>query len=211
MSDPPSGKQSKRSRLLRPFKGLFSRRDRSPSHHASATTSASITNSATSASQVNPQGTEYTAILELSTTPSAPLTWEHRMKECGSTAYEGLKMAIQEIYDFSGAFPPLQTTAGVLLTISKVVDVRGSCALCVNTLMTFHFTHQRVSANRTDLEQLRVKLQSILSIIRKYRENDGLRALDYRVENFCLYVVESRFCPCLFDAPESSSGPSTFK
>jgi hypothetical protein len=53
------------------------------------------------------------------------------MKEYGSTAYEGLKMAIQGIYDFSGSFPPLQTTAGVLLTISKVVDVRGSmCPTC---------------------------------------------------------------------------------
>ena len=52
----------------------------------------------------------------------------------------------------------------------------------------FHFAHQRVSANRTDLEQLGVKLQSILLIISKYRENGGLRALDYRVENFCLYV-----------------------
>ena len=57
----------------------------------------------------------------------------------------------------------------------------------------FHFVHQRVSTNRTDLEQLKVKLQSILSIIRKYRENDGLSALDYRVENFSRYVGSS-FC-----------------
>ena len=110
------------------------------------------------------------------------------MKECGSTAYEGLKMAIQGIHDFSGSFPPLQTTAGVLLTISKVVDVRGSRALRVNTLIMILIAYQRVSANRMDLEQLGVKLQSILSIISKYRENGGLRALDYRVEKFCLYV-----------------------
>ena len=133
------------------------------------------------------------------------------MKECGSTAYEGLKMAIQGIYDFSGSFPPLQTTAGVLLTISKVVDVRGSCALCVNTRMTFYITHQRVSANRTDLEQLGVKLQSILSIIRKYRENDGLRALDYRVENFCLYVVGLRSIHAFLTFLNLSTGPSTIK
>ena len=127
--------------------------------------------------------------------PSGPLTWEHRVKECGSTAYEGLKMTIQGIYDFSGSFPPLQTTAGILLTISKVVDVRGSmCFTCVvETVLTFHFVHQRVSANRADLEQLGVKLQSILSIISKYRENGGLRALDYRVEKFCLYVGSSFF------------------
>jgi hypothetical protein len=134
------------------------------------------------------------------------------MKEWGSTAYEGLKTAIQGIYDYSGIFPPLQATAGVILTISKVVDVRMDlCALRVNALLTFHFAHQRVSTNRTDLEQLGVKLQTMLTIISKYRENDGLHALDYRVEKFCLYVVGSSFCRCLFDAPESSSGPSTFK
>ena len=197
MSNPPPGEQSKKSRLLRPFKSLFSRsfsRSPSPSHQGSqsitpdnaiatisvsptnsttspqvkpqspqgaqsltqdeaiASISASPTNSATSPQraqsvafdkaiafistsptnratstpQVISEGTEYTAILELSSTPSGPLTWEHRMKEWGSTAYEGLKMAIQGIYDFSGSFPPLHTTAGALLTICKVVDVRGS-------------------------------------------------------------------------------------
>jgi hypothetical protein len=173
MSDPPPGKQSKKSRLLQPFKGLFSR-SRSPFHqgaqsvaphnaidsvsasqtnsathahqanpslsqgaqsitpnNATASLYASPTNSATSEPQVNPQGTEYTAILELSTPPSGPLTSEHRMKEWGSTAYEGLKTAIQGIYDGSGIFPPLQTTAGVLLTICKVVDVRGSMCFYV--------------------------------------------------------------------------------
>ena len=137
MSDPPPGKQSKKQRLLRPFKGLFSRlHSRSPSpsrqaqsvtpHNASASRSASPANNATSAPQVNIRGTEYTAIVDLSTTPSGPPTWEHRMEEWGTTAYEGLKTAIQGIHDCSGIFPPLQATAGVLLTISKVVDVRGS-------------------------------------------------------------------------------------
>ena len=204
MSDRPSGKQSKKSRLLRPIKDLFSRGispspSPSPSNHgiqsvapdnAIASRSAFPTNSATSASQVNPQshqeaqsvtadkaiasisapqvnpqfprgtqpvtsdtatasisisrmksvtpipqvnpqGTEYTAILELSPTPSGPLTWEHRMKAYGSTAYEGLKTAIQGVYDCSSTFPPLQSAAGVLLTICKVVDVRGSmCSAC---------------------------------------------------------------------------------
>jgi hypothetical protein len=137
MSDPPPGKEPKKSRLLRPFKGVFSKsRSRSPFHqvtqsvvipsNTSASISASPTNSATSATQVNPQGTEYTAIIELSTTPFGPLTWEQRMKEGGSTAYEGLKTAIQGIYDCSDIFLPLKTAAGAFLTISKVVDVRVS-------------------------------------------------------------------------------------
>ena len=96
--------------------------------NAIASISASPSNSAT---QANPQGTEYAAILDLSATSSAPLTWEQRMKERGSTTYEGLKTAIQGIYDCSAIFPPLLATAGVLLTISKLVDVRGSmCSTC---------------------------------------------------------------------------------
>ena len=132
MSVPPPGKQSKKC-LLQPFKGIFSRcysRSSSPQgaqsvtpHNPSSSISAFPANSSTSAPQVNSQGTEY---LELLTTPSDPLTWEYRMKEWGSTTYEGLKTAIQGIYDCSSMFPPLQTTAGVLLTISKVVDVSGS-------------------------------------------------------------------------------------
>jgi hypothetical protein len=137
MSDPPPGKQSKKLRLLRPFKDVFSKsRGRLPSPqvaqsvtplNANASIPASQTNSATSATQVNPQSNEYTAIVELSITPSdGPLTWEQRLKEGGSTAYEGLKTAIQGIYGCSDMFPPLKTVAGMFLTISKVVDVRGS-------------------------------------------------------------------------------------
>ena len=81
------------------------------------------------------------------------------------------------------------------------------CALRVNRLLTLQFSHQRVSANRTDLEQLEVKLQSILSIISKYRENGGLRALDYRVKNFCRYVA-SLFCSRPFDVPPQGHRPS---
>ena len=167
MSDPPQEKQSRKSRFLRPIKGLFSKlnsRSASPSNEGaqsvttgtdnagasrsalltnSATTalqvnppshgviSASSTNNAISAPQINPQDTEYAAILSLPTTPSERLTWENRMKEWGSTTYEGLKIAIQGIYDCSSIFPPLQATAGVLLTISKAVDVCGSlCSMC---------------------------------------------------------------------------------
>lgn len=51
------------------------------------------------------------------------------------------------------------------------------------------------------------KIVYILSIISKYWENGGLRALDYRVKIFCLYV-ESLFCSCLFDAPPQGHQPS---
>ena len=103
----------------------------SPSPQGAQSQIASASISATSAPQINPQGAEYTAILALSPTPPGLQTREHRMKEWGSTAYEGLKTAIQGIYDCSSIFPPLQVTAGGLLTISKIVDVCGSlCSAC---------------------------------------------------------------------------------
>ena len=43
----------------------------------------------------------------------------------GSVVYEGLKTALQGLYDFSDMFIPLKTAAGGLLTIFKIVDVRG--------------------------------------------------------------------------------------
>jgi hypothetical protein len=124
MSDPPPGNQSKKSRLQQPkFKDVFSKR-RNPSPSPQVAQSVTPPN-------ISAQGTEYTAIVELSTTPSGPLTWEQRMKEGGSTAYEGLKTAIQGVYNCSDMFPPLKTAARVFLTISQVVDVRGSmCSTC---------------------------------------------------------------------------------
>jgi len=43
----------------------------------------------------------------------------------GSVVYEGLKTVLQGLYDCSDMFLPLKTAAGSLLTIFKIVDVRG--------------------------------------------------------------------------------------
>ena len=107
MSGLPPAKQSNKLRFLRPFIDLFST-SRSPSYQWAQ----SVTFDKPIASKT--------------TLPISSAT-----KECGSTAYEGLKTAIQGIYECSGIFPPLETTAGGLLTISKVVDVCGStCSTC---------------------------------------------------------------------------------
>lgn len=131
------------------------------------------------------------------TTPPGPLTLGQRMQEEGSVAYEGLKTAIRGICDCSDIFLPLKTVAEVLLTICMAVDVRGS--ICYNVLpvdeLLMSFAYQRVSANKTELEQLTVKLWSIRSIVEKYQEHNGLRALDHRVEFFCQSVNSSS---CLY-------------
>jgi len=51
---------------------------------------------------------------------------QSQMQAGRSVAYEGLKTALQGFYDCSDIFLPLKTTAGGLLTIIKIIDVRGS-------------------------------------------------------------------------------------
>jgi hypothetical protein len=46
-------------------------------------------------------------------------------QQMGSVAYEGLKTVLQGLYDCSDMFLPLKAAAGVLLTIFRIVDVRG--------------------------------------------------------------------------------------
>lgn len=50
---------------------------------------------------------------------------QSQMQVVGSAAYEGLKTVLQGVYDCSDIFLPLKTTAGGLLTIIKIIDVRG--------------------------------------------------------------------------------------
>ena len=59
----------------------------------------------------------YTAIVEVPATTVDPTM--------GSVVYEGLKTVLQGLYDCSDMFLPLKAAAGSLLTIFKIVDVRG--------------------------------------------------------------------------------------
>jgi hypothetical protein len=48
-----------------------------------------------------------------------------------------------------------------------------------------------VLENKKELEDLKAKLEAILSIVKKYQKNDGLRALGHRIEIFCTSVAFS--------------------
>jgi hypothetical protein len=52
-------------------------------------------------------------------------------------AYEGLKTVFQGLYDCSDLFLPLKAASGALLTILKIVDVRGSM-LCSRIIHDYY-------------------------------------------------------------------------
>ena len=83
----------------------------------------------------NPQDNLYAAIgrLPISVVPAT------HTQQMGSVAYEGLKTVLQGLYDCSDMFLPLKTVAGGLLTIFRVVDVRGVEAWFMNCYFMNHF------------------------------------------------------------------------
>ena len=50
--------------------------------------------------------------------------------------------------------------------------------------------------NKKELEDLKAKLEAILSIVKKYQKHDSLRTLAYRTEIFCMSVAFSWFFFC---------------
>ena len=52
--------------------------------------------------------------------------------------------------------------------------------------------------NKKELEDLKSKLEAILSIVKQYQKHDGLRALGNRIEMFCTSVAFLRFFFVIF-------------
>lgn len=119
------------------------------------------------------------------TTPSSPPTRRQRMKMIASTAYAGITEIFQGIYDCSDMFLPLKTVAGLFLTISKVVEVRMVHVPHTDIKSDRSCGLQKVSGNETQLRELGRKLETILSIVQKYSDNDGIPVLKHRIEKFC--------------------------
>ena len=58
---------------------------------------------------------------------------------------------------------------------------------------SFILVDQTVLGNKKELEDLKAKLEAILSIVEKYKEHGGLGVINHRIENFCQCVASSCF------------------
>jgi hypothetical protein len=219
MSHRPQGGQSLKSRILLSVKGVFSKlRDRSPSPRppqSASSTQKSVTPSATlpttepSDSTVpsdnsNPQDNPYVAIGALPITMPIPETRVQRAKAAESVAYEGLKLVLEGLSECSAMCPPLKTAVGALLTFIKIVDVCGSCKAYFHKSFIIYSCDQGVLTNKKDFEDLQQKLDAILLIVKKYHEvDDGLKALNHRIEQFS-ECVDSSACSYIIDSDTSN-------
>jgi hypothetical protein len=53
--------------------------------------------------------------------------------------------------------------------------------------------NQTMSGNKEKLDDLKSKLEAIVSIVQRYQKYNGSHALDLRIENFCQFVTFSCF------------------
>ena len=118
---PSPDNRSLRSRLLRAipnFRSSSSPLAQRGTDGASTPASVPQVEDTESSAQAPPRiDNAYTAIVGSTATTGDPTM--------GSVVYEGLKTVLQGLYDCSDMFTPLKTATGGLLTIFKIVDVRG--------------------------------------------------------------------------------------
>ena len=156
------------------------------------------TSTATSLNSGNlaPQNNAYLAIGGLPAVVVDPETRVQQAKAVGSVVYEGFKTVLKGLHDCSDMFLPLKTAAGGILTIIEFVEV---CVLVYNNMYLWLIrVNQTVLENKKELEDLKAKLEAILSIVKQYQKQDSLRALRNRIEIFCTFVACS--CSCLYSS-----------
>ena len=107
----------------------------------------------------------------------------------GDIAYKGFK-ALLDVLDRVGyALPPLKAVASALSRVMTVIDVRTVASQWVTVRELTSLMRQNVVQNKADYDAIRQKLEAILSVAQKHRQEGSQRPLDRRVENLAMCVV----------------------
>jgi hypothetical protein len=192
------------SRLLSPVKDLAPKFRRSPSPRPQAQPATgtqqsppvpTLTTMSMQSGNLAPQDNGYLAIGGPLAVGVDPETRAQQAKAVGSVVYEGLKIVVKGLYNCSDMFLPLKAAAGGILTFIELVEVSSSMYNHTNLMSysSFILADQTVLENKKELEDLKAKLEAILSIVEKYKEHGGLGVINHRIENFCQCVASSCF------------------
>ena len=105
----------------------------------------------------------------------------------GDIAYKGFKALLDVLEKVGFAFPPLKAAAAGLSRVMTVIDVCTAASqwMTVGELMSL----QNVVQNKADYDAIRQKLEAILIMAQKHRQDESQRPLDRRVEHLATCVV----------------------
>ena len=103
-------------------------------------------------------------------------------------AYKNLKAVLVLIDKVGNAQPPLKAVAAALSSVFTVIDVcTAALQWVVRELMSLR---QKVNQNKADYDDIRKKLEAIVSIAQKHAQNGPQRRpLDRRLEELATCVV----------------------
>ena len=104
------------------------------------------------------------------------------------------------------ALPPLKAAAAGLSSVMTVIDVCTTTLQWVTVRELMGLMRQNVVQNKADYDTIRQKLEAILSMAEKHRQDGSQRALDLRVEKLAMCVVLWCFMSCCSLVPKCYQG-----
>ena len=104
-------------------------------------------------------------------------------------AYKGFKALLDVLDKVGYALPPMKAAAAGLSSVMTVIDVCTAASQWVIVRELMSFMRQNVAQNKADYDTIRQKLEAILSMAQKHRQDGSQRPLDLRVENLAMCVV----------------------
>ena len=107
----------------------------------------------------------------------------------GDIAYKGFKALLDVLEAVGYALPPLKAAASGLSRVMTVIDVCTAASQWITVRELMSLMRQNVVQNKADYDAIRQKLEAILSVAQKYRQDGSQRSLDRRVEELAMYVV----------------------
>ena len=107
----------------------------------------------------------------------------------GDVAYKGFKALIVVLDTVGYALPPMKAAAAGLSRVMTVIDVRTAALQWVTVRELMSLMRQNVVQNKADYDAIRQKLEAILSIAQKHRQDGSQRLLDRRVGDLAMCVV----------------------
>ena len=104
-------------------------------------------------------------------------------------AYKGFKALLVVLDKVGYALPPLKAAAAGLSSVMTVIDVCTTASQWVTVRELMGLMRQNVVQNKADYDAIRQKLEVIISMAEKHRQDGSHRPLDRRVEELAMCVV----------------------
>ena len=101
-------------------------------------------------------------------------------------AYKGFKALLDVLETVGYAVPPMKAAAAGLSKVMALIDVCTATSQWVTARELMSLMRQKVGQNKADYDAIRQKLEVIISMAEKHRQDGSHRPLDRRVKELAM-------------------------